>query len=477
MTRPQPTPRVAESPVPALLLGLVLGLSILKLGNPVILEDQIGVPGSLMEWIQRPWPTRVGLFLLPIVVLFHLFATPWRERLAAAPVPAWIWFGLGGWTFWQWLSHGASVDTRLSGLTLPHLLAVSACFILGVLTGRTRWQPLLIGVGIGATLCWLQAFNQHTFEFRYAREALVTGQQSGWTNLAPADVAELRQNGLIVTTNGVDIANPAILDKLARGRVHGSLVYPNALAGLVLLAFPPLATALWLSRHRLRPLVFALAAGLLGPLAFCSLLWSGSRSGWLIAVAMAALAVLLHPRLRKVRIPIAVAALVLGLGAFAFRNQAYFKKGATSVSARFDYWKAAAQNTLENPFRGSGPGTFMRPYAKRKAPDAEMARLVHNDYLQQFSDSGIPGGITYLLWVLGSLGLAWSRALRSPSALRLGILVGVTGWLIQGLSEFGLYIPPLAWSCFALLGIAVSLPPENPSTPDPAPAQTPPSPA
>lgn len=477
MTRPSPSPAAAESPVPALLLGFLLGLAILKLGNPVILEDQIGVPASWTEWLQRPWPTRAGLLLLPIVVAFHLFATPWRQRLATAPIPAWIWLSLGGWAFWQWLSHGGSVDTRLSGLTLPHLLTVAVCFILGVLTGRTRWQPLFIGLGIGATVCWLQAFNQHTFEFRYAREALVTGQQSGWTNLSPADVAELRQNGLILTTNGIDIANPVILDKLARGRVHGSLVYPNALAGLVLLAFPPLATVLWLSRHRFRPLVFALAAGLLGPLAFCSLLWSGSRSGWLIAVAMAALAVLLHPRLRKVRVPVAIAALVLGLGAFALRNQAYFRKGATSVSARFDYWKAAAGNTAEHPFRGSGPGTFMRPYAQRKAPDAEMARLVHNDYLQQFSDSGIPGGIAYLLWVLGSLGLAWARALRSPTPLLLGILIGVTGWLLQGLSEFGLYIPPLAWTCFTFLGIALSLPPQNPSTPTPGPEQTAPSPA
>ena len=34
------------------------------------------------------------------------------------------------------------------------------------------------------------------------------------------------------------MANPAILAKFAKGRVNGTLVYPNALAGAILLLFP-----------------------------------------------------------------------------------------------------------------------------------------------------------------------------------------------------------------------------------------------
>jgi len=33
-----------------------------------------------------------------------------------------------------------------------------------------------------------------------------------------------------------------------------------------------------------------------------------------------------------------------------------------------------------------------------------------------------------------------------------GVWVGVLGWALQGLVEFGLYIPALAWPAFALLG-------------------------
>ena len=468
MTPPPPArlENPSGSPLPALLLGLLLGLSILKLGNPVILEEQIGQPTGLSEWLSRPWPTRTGLFLLPLVAASILFLTPWRQRLTSARLPAWIWIALAGWLGWQVLSSAQSVDPKLTQLTLPHLLSIAVCFTGGVILGAGHWKPLLLGIGAGACLCWLQAFNQRTFEFRNAREALVFGQQSGWTNLSPAELSELRISGLVIQTNGLDIANPAILDKLQRARVHGSLVYPNALAGLVLLVLPVLAVDLGSTRSRLRPILFYGILLLLGALGLASLVWSGSRSGWLIAVAMAATAVLLHPSLRRFRLPIALSVLVLGAGAFGLRNRDYFKKGATSVSARFDYWKAALQNTANHPILGSGPGTFMRPYARLKAPEAEMARLVHNDYLQQFTDSGVPGGLAYLVWVLGSLGLAWGR-LRSTShpVLTTALLLGVSAWLVQGLSEFGLYVPPLAWTAFTLLGVSLGLPRLSPSTP------------
>lgn len=447
-------------------MGLLLGLSILKLGNPVILEDRIGQPSSLAEWISHPWPTRAGLFLLPVVIVSVLFLTPWRQRLASARLPGWIWAALAVWLGWQVASTAQTVDSRLTQLTLPHLISIAVCFTGGIVLGAGHWKPILIGLGAGACLCWLQAVNQRTVEFRLAREALILGQQSGWTNTSPAELAEMRMSGLIIQTNGTDIANPAILDKLQRGRVHGSLVYPNALAGLVLLVLPVLAVAIASARSRLRPGLFYGILALFCALGLASLLWSGSRSGWLLAVAVAATAILLHPSLRRFRLPIALSVLLLGGGAFGLRNRDYFRKGATSVSARFDYWKAALQNTAAHPLLGSGPGTFMRPYARLKAPDAEMARLVHNDYLQQFSDSGVPGGLAYLVWVLGSVGLAWNRLRKSPSPILItALLLGVSAWLTQGLSEFSLYVPPLAWTAFTLLGIALGLPRVSPSTP------------
>ncbi len=159
---------------------------------------------------------------------------------------------------------------------------------------------------------------------------------------------------------------------------------------------------------------------------------------------------------------------VIGLGIFAVRFQSYFAKGATSVGARFDYWRAAAQTTLTDPLLGTGPGTFQRPYAKLKSPKSEMARLTHNDYLEQFSDSGIIGGIAYATWIalaLATIGRAFGiLKICSRSCFFLGLL----GWFVQGIGEFSLYIPALAWTAFTLLGCMLALSGNQSDNPSPA---------
>jgi len=447
-------------------MGALLGLAILKFGNPVILEQEIGIPGSFSEWIarSRPWPTRIGLLLFALLAPIILLQPGTLNRLKNLPVPRWILIAGLGWVGWQCLSASTTVDSALTRLTLPHLLSGATCFLLGCLFARQNWKLILPGLGVGAILCWLLAVNQFTAEFRVAREMLINGQQTGWTNVSPSELQTLRENRLVIQTNGVDIANPVILDKLTRARVHGTLVYPNALAGLVLLAFPALLAGAWIASKPLRPVVRLPVLGLLTFLALASLYWSGSRSGWLIAVVMATVCAVRIPALHRYRWPIAAILGVAGLGFFAIRNQGYLEKGATSVSARLDYWQAAVINTREHPLLGSGPGTFMRPYARLKAPEAEMARLVHNDFLQQFTDSGLPGGVLYLVWIGGTLWWVWRCHHRSHDPLVWGLLVGSSGWLAQGLSEFSLYVPALAWTGFIFLGILAGLPGENPST-------------
>jgi len=144
--------------------------------------------------------------------------------------------------------------------------------------------------------------------------------------------------------------------------------------------------------------------------------------------------------------------LLTGLGIFAVRFHGYFAGGATSAGARLDYWRAAVQTTAAHPVWGTGPGTFQRPYWKLKSPEAEMARLAHNDYLEQFSDSGIPGGIFYAAWIATALMVVGRRVLKVGRPLTVATLAGLLGWFAQGIGEFGLYIPALAWTAFTLLG-------------------------
>jgi O-antigen ligase len=149
--------------------------------------------------------------------------------------------------------------------------------------------------------------------------------------------------------------------------------------------------------------------------------------------------------------------LAVSLTVFGIRFHRYFASGATSVGARFDYWHAAVQATHESPIVGTGPGTFQRPYARLKSPAGEMARLVHNDYLEQFSDSGIVGGLSYLAWIVLLLATLGRRVFKMADRFRFAMFLGLVGWFAQGLSEFSLYIPALAWTAFALAGSLLKL--------------------
>ncbi|HUB87005.1 MAG TPA: O-antigen ligase family protein [Verrucomicrobiae bacterium] len=307
------------------------------------------------------------------------------------------------------------------------------------------------------TLCLIRAIDQRLFEFRQTRQLLVESERQHWTNLPPGMVLEMKRDGSILTTNGVDVVNPELLKRLSEGRVSGTLVYSNALAGVILLLFPVTLVFILNSTGKMKPPIRFAAMALALFLGSAGFFWTGSKFGWLIAIGLGGLCLL---RLRwplKLKIAAVAIVAVLGLGIFAVRFDHYFAKGATSVVARFDYWRAAVQTTLANPLLGTGPGTFQRPYAEIKSPDAEMTRLTHNDYLEQFSDSGIPGGIFYATWIFLVLAVAGKKIWRAGNPIMFALLLGLLGWFIQGFGEFGLYIPASAWTAFTLLGCLLAL--------------------
>ena len=183
---------------------------------------------------------------------------------------------------------------------------------------------------------------------------------------------------------------------------------------------------------------------------------------------------------KKLKLIAVTIVFVLGLGIFAVRFHHYFAAGATSAGARFDYWRAATQITADNPVFGTGPGTFSQPYERIKAPESEMARLAHNDYLEQFCDSGVVGGIAYSAWILVAMAITGRKVWPKPAAtggfqqekrprmpsvkpsvnsggtgFEFAIFLGLLGWFTQGLGEFGLYVPALAWTAFTLLGCLI----------------------
>jgi len=443
-----------------ILFGLFLGLCIWKFGNPVILDNVIVEPKTSAELLNELWPTHwASWFLVPVIALGAVLVLKGKILWGTS---RWLWILPLAWLGWQFVSATQSVRPDLTAATLWQYGGCVACYFLGALLfARDRlWRWLLIGVLIAFAFCLVRAVQQRVFEFPSSYQGLVQGEREGWTNMPPATLAELRTENIIITTNGMEVANPAILAKFQKGRVYGTLVYPNALAELILLLWPVSLVLAFKSTRNFRPLVRWAALILTVFLGATAFFWTGSKLGWLIGLGLAGALLLQLNWSRKLKIATVATVLILGLGVFAVRFHHYFATGAHSVVARFDYWRAAVQNTAMHPLLGSGPGTFQHPYALLKAPESEMARLTHNDYLEQFSDSGVPGGLLYIGWIVAAVVLLVRKLGDKEQSggnnhIQQALFIGLLGWLIQGFGEFGLFVPALGWTAFTLLGCLV----------------------
>jgi O-antigen ligase len=276
----------------------------------------------------------------------------------------------------------------------------------------------------------------------------------------------MERGGLLHRTPEGYAANPGLLKKAESVRISATLFYPNALAGVLLLLLPGALTTVFRT-NLLTQGAKGLVGGILGGGALACLYWSGPKAGWLLALILGVIALLRSPLSRQVKTAVIACLLVVGIVGFTVKYARFFQRGATSVVARFDYWKAGLQTAASHPVLGTGPGTFSRPYEQIKRPESEMARLTHNDYLQQASDSGWPGFAFYSVAVAGILAVSARRALTGQDWEAFAVWLGALGWALQGLVEFGLYIPALAWPAFSFLGWLLARS-ENGSTKPPA---------
>ncbi|MBI5384141.1 MAG: O-antigen ligase family protein [Verrucomicrobia bacterium] len=417
-------------------VGLFIAIALLKFGNPVVLEHKLQPPEGFWEWLIWSWPATMGYWLLGGLAVLGIWLVRWPRNQGPDrddrnsnhhALRKWIvWLPLA-WFVWQCVSAMMTVNWPLTLATLKHFAAGIVCFYLGfLLLSRAQnlapmWMMVLAGfIGVVAV-----GFEQHFGGLEATRQFIYA--QPDWESRPPE-----------------------FLKKIASNRIYATLFYPNTLAGAILLFLPMLgAFALVMPG---RSWVRGTLAGAVGLGGVGCLYWSGSKTGWLIFIAVG-LAMGWHLSMnRKLKWALSGLVLCLSLTGFFLKYAGYFEKGATSVSARLDYWRAAAQIASARPVFGSGPGTFSVLYRQLKSPEAEMARLVHNDYLEQASDSGWLGGLLFAAMMSGTL-IATYRAPRAADDwMRFGVWAGLVGLGLQSFVEFGFYIPALAWPAFLFLG-------------------------
>lgn len=408
----------------AALIGMFLALALLKWGNPVIVDRLVAWPANWNEWRLAPWPVALGYLGFGMVLVASLgFVRLDRGvplRLQALPV---------AWFCWQLVATAFSINHSLSWVVLPHFGVCLGLFLIGLHSfssiERTAlfWVALMGGFGVVLTVGWRQHFGglEDMRHFLYSLP--------NWQDLPPE-----------------------FIKKAAGNRIYSTLVYPNALAGILLL-LTPVSMALAARLEFARGVRWLVAMVILVLSGGC-LVWSGSKGGWLIALVQTVIFLLALGSSRCLKWTLCGGLLVVGLASFAVKYRDYFERGAPSVEARFDYWNAALVTIKRFPVLGAGPGTFTVYYKELKPHQAEMTRLAHNDYLQQASDSGLPGGIAFsTFWIAGLVTLYRNR---SRSLLSFSVFVGLFGVAMQGFVEFGHYIPGVAWVSWFLLGWALS---------------------
>jgi hypothetical protein len=414
----------------------------LKFGTPVVLQSLFIPPDNAFDWIFFSWPNQLAVMLgLAALVWFLADA----DRLPVRADALWVLPVALLWT--QVLAASGAINPRVATDTLLHFAVCVVAFYAaaayvrdGAAAGR-----IFGGLALATFLICVWALDQR-FGWLFggleevARQADVYGD-------AAAGLTEVQE-------------------RAASGRVFGSFVYPNTLAGFLAVAFVPSLAWIWSrgrSWHRnVRWTTLVLAAGLM----FYCLLATRSRGGFL-ALAAALCVAAWHltggaKGTRRWTRP--VATLVVLAGIFAVAMQAnLLHLGRHSVHTRLDYWRGAALIARDHPVRGTGPGTFGSIFPRYKAEGSEPTRAAHNNFLQMAADSGLPGFLVFgaLWWV--ALAHAWRLARqRSGDAAALAACAGLTGWVVHGLVDFDLYVPGVALPAFIMAGLVHGLkePPE-----------------
>jgi hypothetical protein len=416
----------------AAILGGLLGLSVVKFGTPVILDRHVHRPETMLEWVFNSWPIYWGFALAVIVVATAcLVLITWCRRFQPCRcrrmVPPPFCLLPLFWLAWQGIAALGTVDAYLTRITMAHFSVCIALFYVGwfCLSRIDNLKPLFLGLLVGFILMIWAGFDQRFGGLEATREMLY----------ATADLT---------------LYPPEFLRRIASDRIFGTLFYPNALAGVILLLAPLLIWFVHEQTAKMSNIMRGTAIGLLSYGSVACLYWSQSKAGWLVAAVLVFISLLQLPTSPRIRWSCAATILLLALALFAVRFSDYFVRGAASASARMDYWEAAWITARHNPVTGTGPGTFQIPYAKLKRPESEMARLTHNDYLQQGSDGGWVSMVLYTGLIFGSIAFLYRKAKSQP--LWFLAWLGLTGWALHSIVEFGLYIPALAWPAFTLLG-------------------------
>jgi hypothetical protein len=131
------------------------------------------------------------------------------------------------------------------------------------------------------------------------------------------------------------------------------------------------------------------------------------------------------------------------------------------VGFRADYWRVGWEAWLENPFTGTGAGTFQYTWLEGR-PGVQGVKQVHNLYLEQLTETGMFAFLALLAFVVVLLAYtaraAWRRRPEGEEQLLLsGLVAAVVVYLVSSAVEWHWYLPAATLFFFVLAASSVRL--------------------
>jgi len=450
----------------AFLIPLKFGVPNLDAGSPTVPLDLAGIGKHLKDFFTALFSSNP---LSALSVLSNVLSWPWPEEMAQLLILL---------AFFLW-----GMKVLSSGSFLLKVGRIDAAMWLFVLWGLAA---TLLSPGFHSSMVILKQFVSYGLLYFLAVHALDDpDKQRTVLRCFLASTAIVAALALYQFFVGLEATRPVVkryipaelqadfMRRIGRRRVFSVFVYPNSLAGFLLLAFPLTLfyagmRSDWLARRNVWKLI---AYVVVLPLAcFVSFLLTQSKGGYLTLLVVACASVVaarkrlgLKPKVLLVGF---LAALILLSGILLSPpgRRLIVEKGRFTFAERLDYWKAGCRMFLRSPVIGNGFNSFGLLYPRYRSPGAGEARTAHNNFLQIQVETGLVGFLFFAaVWVFG---LAAARPfLRDyvrgektdplKTAIVLSAATGISCFLIHSLADFDLYIPGIAMTLWLFLGLMV----------------------
>lgn len=361
-------------------IGILVFIAPVKFGLTID-PDSYNFPKGIYEWLFFQWPH--GIWWIGIIVLFILWLiwsiSSGQIKIRYSLLDIIIFVFLVSAT----ISTFKAPNIHLARICLTQYFcyAITYFLILNILEGEKDLRFLLNVLLIPAIFISLYAIYQYYIGLPQTR---------------------------VFASQYLDIG--LIKERLESGRVFSTFIYPNTLAGYLLLCIPMTLTLSPLQRGR------------------------GKGEG----------------RRKLTRILI-VLIMLYALYLTFYRGSGSFGKIKNTVTYRLENWTAGFRMIKENPIFGVGPYNFCVLYPKYKLDIAEEIQNAHNNFLQIWAEQGIVGFLAFCsIWFV-----AIKKGLGKKVKNYRWLLLGIIAFIIHNLIDFDWYVPGVTVIAWIFIGILV----------------------